>query len=186
MIKAILEYFNKLWYNLCRIEGRVRSMNNVYSANDIATFILCWFASRDKNITNLKLQKLLYFCEAYYMNLTGKSQLFDDNFNALTYGPVALNVYNRYKSFLNHPIVINQDECRDIDNPDVKQSVEKTCEFFGNFSSSYLVALTHLKNSPWNKVWHKNGETSNYGKDGIISKEETKSWFRKEFLDESE
>lgn len=55
-------------------------------------------------ISNLYLQKLLYFLDIFYILDTRKhskngKQLFNDEFEAWTYGPVLRDVYEEYKSF---------------------------------------------------------------------------------------
>lgn len=179
MKKNILKVFLKIIK-----KSKVMKMKERITANDIATLIIEWFNKESKTITNLKLQKLLYFCEAYYMNLTDSSQMFEDNFNALTYGPVALPVYNRFKTFINYPISLDSSKIEIINDDDINQSIETVCSHFENYTASQLVALTHMEGSPWYKVWHQNNEISNYGTKGIIPKNETKKWFMETFLDE--
>lgn len=198
MIKKILEYFTKLWYSLFikgrRVENKLRKkesgkMKHKYKALDVAKCLLYLAKSKNIEITNLKLQKLLYFCEAYYMCITDENQMFEENFNALTYGPVILKVYNKYKTWLSHPIELDDDDSCMVfeisaeENEKYKETINSVLEQFGPLKSSQLVALTHMKGSPWDEVWKKNNETSDYGTNGIIPKDKTKDWFRREFID---
>lgn len=188
MWKNVIVFLTDLWYDLVKIWGD--KMVEKYSAMTVAKTLIHLARSRGINdITNLKLQKLLYFCEAYYMCITEKSQMFDDNFNALTFGPVVLNVYNNYKSNLSYPIEImeNDDFISENGSPVAKEyidTINQVLESFGTMKASQLVALTHMADSPWEKIWKKNNEMSNYGTDGIIPKKETETWFRKVFIDE--
>ena len=47
-------------------------------------------------MTNLRLQKLLYFAQGWYLARYGKP-LFSDEIEAWTYGPVVPEVYQTYK-----------------------------------------------------------------------------------------
>ncbi len=49
------------------------------------------------DFTNLKLQKLMWFCCINYLRET-KSRLINENFYAWQYGPVLLPVYEKYKN----------------------------------------------------------------------------------------
>lgn len=188
MLKNGILFCTNLWYDLIKIWGD--KMEEKYSAMTVARTLIHLAHSKGiSDITNLKLQKLLYFCEAYYMNATDKCKMFDENFNALTFGPVVLEVYNNYKSNLSYPIEIMEDDGFIIENSsetsrDYINTINQILESFGSMKASQLVALTHMTDSPWEKVWKKNREVSNYGTDGIIPKEETKNWFRKVFVDE--
>lgn len=64
---------------------------NRYSALAVAKFIL----SR-RPMTNLRLQKTLYFIQVAFL-LTRERGIFDDEIEAWQYGPVVPSVYNEYK-----------------------------------------------------------------------------------------
>jgi len=70
-----------------------------YKATDIANWFLCHI-DRDAgdSITHLKLQKLLYYAQAWCIVLSGKS-LFEDDFEAWSHGPVLPGIYHDYKHF---------------------------------------------------------------------------------------
>lgn len=187
MIKAILEYFNNLWYNLFRI-GEVKVMdkekNNKISILTVANYVIYYLNQKGQKITQLKLQKLLYFIEAYNM-VCGNPPMFSEKFKAYTYGPLCFEVYNYYKIFGGKPINV----CDEIDEQTkeklapYKDIIDAVCDTFGDLSAAQLVNLTHEKNSPWYNVWHRNGG-KNSSELGIIEKDLTAKWFRKQFTDE--
>lgn len=49
-------------------------------------------------ITNLKLQKLLYYVQGFYIALEGRV-LFDDEIEAWTHGPVVREMYQAYQMY---------------------------------------------------------------------------------------
>lgn len=151
-------------------------MNNTVKILDVAKYIVCKFNNEMGNlsITQLKLQKLLYFIEAYYMAKYDKDKLYEENFLAWTYGPVCKKVYDRYKIFMDSQIV---EDCNisSVDFGDeINKSIEYVFEHFGRLSATNLIMLTHLKSSPWD-------ETNKDGK-SVIKKEKTKEWFKMVFL----
>ncbi len=76
----------------------------MYDINQIADYFI---EKVDENIgdviTNLKLQKLLYFAWAWYLTLY-KKELFEDSPESWKYGPVFKKVYQRFKGRSNHAI----------------------------------------------------------------------------------
>lgn len=71
---------------------------NLYDANDIAMYIINKCHDENIFITNLKLQKILYFVQAIFVKNTNHF-CFKDNMEAWTYGPVVPSVYRVYKRF---------------------------------------------------------------------------------------
>jgi uncharacterized phage-associated protein len=64
-------------------------------------------------ITNLKLQKVLYYAQGWHLGLHGRP-LFPEKFQAWIHGPAIPRIYGEYKQFGFQPIVKNIDGC-DID-----------------------------------------------------------------------
>lgn len=91
------------------------------------------------DITNLKLQKLLYFANLLNISILGKP-LFQDKIEAWDLGPVVREVYHRYKCFNDHKIdednVCSKDE-------NLANIVECVILMFGAFPASRLVNITH-------------------------------------------
>ena len=132
-------------------------------------------------ISNLKLQKLMYFVEAYYMSKTGEKRLYDTEWSAWDYGPVNKKLYNYFKKYGSMEITLGEEEKSKIEllNSENKECIKKVYEVLGKFSAFELVTLTHLPDSPWDKL--KNSGKYNFDKlnDSIIKKEETRDWFDK-------
>ncbi len=73
-------------------------MKNV---NIVAEEIISYFNSKSAPISNLVLQKFLYFLQKEYF-IENKSLLFDENFLAFKYGPVIESVWKTYKNYGNN------------------------------------------------------------------------------------
>lgn len=146
---------------------------SMISALCVAKKIICRMNETGKEITQLKLQKLLYFTEAYYMATYNKNELFKEKFYAWTYGPVCKEVYDEYKMYLSSPIPAS--ECNNLPllNENVEESIVKVCDVLGDLSSSQLIQLTHMQSSPWSKL--------NSFRNDCISKIDTREWFAKVF-----
>lgn len=138
-----------------------------------AKYIISYFNENKKEVTNLKLQKLLYFLEAIYMVLEDENSLFDEEFYAWDFGPVNDKVYQIYKFYGNFPISL--DEKINI-NPNNKKYIEELFKNFSEFKAYELVSISHQDGSPWSEI---NKKYDSDIPDGIkIEKIETKKWFK--------
>lgn len=139
-------------------------------------------------ITNLKLQKLMYFVEAYYM-VDNKEQLelFDTGWSAWDYGPVNKKLYKYYKKYGSMPILLSHEEIDKIKElPEINRKyIDKIFNIFSNFTAFELVTLTHLDGSPWSELYKENNREKRYDfaqlNESEIDKEITRDWFEKEF-----
>ena len=76
---------------------KVNNSSGEISALELARYVI-WYADENHvRITQLKLQKLLYFIQIEFIKQRG-TMLFDDPFEAWTYGPVVRDVYYEYCS----------------------------------------------------------------------------------------
>ena len=66
--------------------------SDIVSVFDVA----CYVMSRVKECTTMKLQKLLYYCQAWYLVWNDKP-LFSENIEAWANGPVIRELYNFHK-----------------------------------------------------------------------------------------
>ena len=141
----------------------------MYSALDVSRFIINYSNDKDYGISNLKLQKILYLVQAYYLIRKG-SPCFSDAIEAWDFGPVVPAVYHEYKQYGSGDIpyissyiqydrkdiwnthrVDFQDSIIDTDD---KKIIMEVVDKFKDFSASDLVALTHNQ-SPWINAYKK-------------------------------
>lgn len=116
------------------------------TALDIANWFL---ASIDReagdSITPLKLQKLVYYAQAWSLALRGES-LFEEDFQAWAHGPVVESVYQAYRShgWNSLPAPDNAPELE----PAVEDFLMEILEVYGGFSAKHLELMTHGE-QPW-------------------------------------
>ncbi len=119
----------------------------VSNAKDVAQNILLFSQEHGDVLTNLKLQKLLYYCQGWHLALKDNELLFTDPIQAWIKGPVIPNVYHQYKDFKWQPIVIE-----DQDAPALAEGsteiVKEVLEVYGGYSAYQLELMTH-EESPW-------------------------------------
>lgn len=134
---------------------------NAYDPRSIANLMLDEADRRGLRITNLALQKLLYFAHGIHLTKT-KKPLVSGYFEAWQYGPVHPSVYRAFKSSGAAPIAtraVGRDpltgKSRDLPNPTdlhVVDLVSDVMKSYGHMSPGRLVDLSHAKKSPWSVV----------------------------------
>lgn len=70
----------------------------IYNALDIAGYLVVRADEVDSNISTIKMQSLLYFCQAYFLIEKGKP-CFGDNIIATKNGPMVNRVWDEFKKF---------------------------------------------------------------------------------------
>ena len=70
---------------------------------DIADYFVRLANETGDYISNLKLQKLVYYAQAWYLAISDEA-LFEEDFEAWVHGPVIPELYQEYKSFGWRPI----------------------------------------------------------------------------------
>lgn len=107
-----------------------------------------------EGITNLKLQKMLFFSQAAYLALFDGKPLFPDEFEAWGLGPVIPAIYRKYKPLAgdqaNRPII----EDFRCEEEDLLNYLENIWKLFGKYSASELVHMSHAKGTPWQQVYN--------------------------------
>lgn len=115
-------------------------------ANTVAKFFLWKASQEDKQITNKKIQKLLYYAQAWNLAIKDKP-LYSDKIEAWIHGPTVRSVYDEYKRFGFNPIdiFINEKEIEPLKDNDLLNDV---WNIYGKYDASYLETLTHSE-QPW-------------------------------------
>jgi uncharacterized phage-associated protein len=101
----------------------------------------------NEQITNLKLQKLLYYAQAWYLALYG-CKLFDDDIEAWVHGPVVARVFGDFKGYRWNPIDVPIIEASP---QNVSDHVREVLESYGGLGASALERLTHTE-LPWREA----------------------------------
>lgn len=122
-----------------------------YTAGQIAEYMLFKAAEEGKPITNKKLQKLVYYSQAWSLALNGK-RLFKEKIEAWVHGPAIRSLYGTYKRYGFNVIdkKIDTDLVKSISKDD-KLFLDRIWKVYGRFDSIYLELLTHSE-SPWQEA----------------------------------
>ena len=135
----------------------------LYNALDVARFTINYTWKINKPISNLKLQKILYFIQADYLANTDKGPCFIDEIEAWDFGPVVPSVYHEFKKYVSsfiHKIntyldmknglwdakMVKYDD-KKIEGSD-KEIIIDVIKMLVPYSAGRLVEITH-RQKPW-------------------------------------
>ncbi len=132
----------------------------MYTAIEVAQYVISYCTEKEAPISNLKLQKILYYLQVHYVKK--ESALFAEDFYAWPYGPVVPEVYytfsgygaskirNRYKSQIDRK---------------TKETIIPIIERLRAITPWELVKMTHAPGGPWDMVFNKGIDST-----GVIDK----------------
>ena len=142
---------------------------------DIANFFLK-IVDRDSGstITPLKLQKILYYAQGYFLAYYDQ-ELFPEDFQAWAHGPANEQIYDKYKEFGCQSIPAPKESIPEIPNK-ISDFLTDIWETFGIYDGKYLEQQTH-KEDPW--IIARNGIAPGERCTNIIAKESMKTFFKK-------
>jgi uncharacterized phage-associated protein len=134
-----------------------------YDGRAVANYVLDVCAERGTPLTNLSLQKIVFFCHAWCLGRL-KKPLIRHEFEAWEYGPVLPYLYRDFSGFGAEPITsravgINpstgsKEIVRANFEADITPLLDEVVAFYGRRTSSELVRLSHVPGGPWFNVWN--------------------------------
>jgi len=98
-------------------------------------------------VTHLKVQKLLYFAQAWHMMTLGRP-LFEEDMQAWPHGPVAPSVWHEFKQYGWQALPVLEGNCDEGLEEDTLSVLEQVKEIYGPYSAKKLEAMTHAER-PW-------------------------------------
>ncbi len=118
-------------------------------------------------ISNLKLQKLVYYAQGFYSAIFDKP-LFNEEISAWTHGPVVPDLYHQYKHHgSNHIPPIDNFDTGSL-TKDEFELIKEVYDVFGQYSAWKLRNMTH-EESPW---------LDHEADAGVIPKEDISEYFK--------
>lgn len=146
-----------------------------HTASQVAKWFLAYnrIAAADDGaeyISNLKLQKLLYYAQGCFLAATG-SPIFSDDIVAWQHGPVVESVYHEYKSNGANGIIFDEDFDFLQFNRDENDLLQEVYNTFGQYSAWKLRDMTHSE-TPW-RVTPQNS---------VIPQDVIRDYFKQEYI----
>jgi uncharacterized phage-associated protein len=116
---------------------------------DVARYFLSKsIPNTPRAITHLKLQKLIYYAQGWYLGFTGNA-LFDQDIEAWVHGPVSPDLYQVYKMYGSNEIYPEKfDNSHSVFTQLQLDILDAVWEAYGEYSGKYLEESTHQE-LPW-------------------------------------
>ena len=135
----------------------------MYDVRDIANFTLDIADERKIKITNLALQKLLYFVHGWFYSMYNQP-LIKNKFEAWRYGPVQRVIYDQFKVFKGaaiegvratylNPLTGNPIFRPPVVNPEHAEIIRGVLQKYERYTTGELVDESHVEDGPWEYVW---------------------------------
>lgn len=125
------------------------------NVNDVVDYIVLKMDEGRVGLTLLKLQKLLFYVQAWSLALRNE-RAFDARFQAWVHGPVSRGVFDRFKDTHSlYDVVgrmsVRQDFRSEALPQPLREHIDEVLETYARYSGSQLEAMTHQE-EPWIKA----------------------------------
>ncbi|RKD73647.1 putative phage-associated protein [Sinobaca qinghaiensis] len=105
---------------------------------------------RDTQVSPLKLQKLLYYAQAWNSAIKGDS-MFNEEIEAWVHGPVVSDVYKHFRDYGYQPInEFNPKEIKKIKS-EHRELLDAVWNAYGHYDAKELEEMTHQE-PPWKEA----------------------------------
>jgi uncharacterized phage-associated protein len=140
-----------------------------FDGRAVANHILDHCEVQGRGLTNLSLQKVIYFCHVWSLIDLNKP-LVKHHFEAWKFGPVLQYLYREFKEFNNRPIkaramALDQytgEKCiaHCVFDEETATLITRVTDFYTRLTASDLIELSHVKGGPWDQVWNHKGRVN--------------------------
>lgn len=137
-----------------------------YDGRQVANYVLDRCDHVGRSVTNLALQKIVYFCHVWSLIQLGRP-LIRHAFEAWEFGPVLPYLYRDFRDFDRQPITQRSMAFDPLSGAsriveyefeaDVEALLSRTVDFYSRLSAGDLVRLSHAEGGPWDQVWNHAG-----------------------------
>lgn len=136
---------------------------------DVAKYVL----AHTGQITTMKLQKLVYYCQAWSLGWDGVP-LFSEDFQAWANGPVCPELFDKHRG----RFVVDSDLLKDVPeysfDSDAIDTMDSVLNYYGDKEPQWLSELTH-KEAPWKEA--RVGVPSGASCSEIVTKESMQQYY---------
>ena len=145
------------------------SLDGGFDGRAIANYVLDYCEAKHRSVTNLALQKVLFFCHAEFL-VRKKIPLIKHQFEAWQHGPVLQYLYSEFKIFEGKPITSRATSLDPTTgkrvtviyafDAETRQFLEEVADIYTKLDAWQLVKLSHAEGGPWDKAWNHGGITN--------------------------
>lgn len=124
-----------------------------FSAAAVANAFLKLAKDSGSELSNMQLQKLVYFAHGFTLALLDKPLIYSD-VQAWQYGPVYPKLYKKLRRYGSGRVTELLDSEDEIPVPsDFSEVIKGVWKAYGSMSAGQLSARTHAPDTPWSLSW---------------------------------
>lgn len=149
-----------------------------YDVFGVYRFVVNYSNEKDYNISHLKLHKLLYFIQAYFL-VEKRRPCFEDDFEAWDFGPAIPRVYKEFAQYggCNIPKIIDGRIGNEIKSckfdPNDEKDIKEIVDVFSGYTATALYKLISYQ-GPWKDCYM-------LKKNNVITKEAIINYYSKSY-----
>ena len=140
----------------------------MYNAIEVAKFVISYCTSMETPVSNLQLQKILYYLQVFF--LRNGFPLFNEDFYAWQHGPVVPEVYYMFSGY-------GASKIQNLYSTEIDQATQAAMlpiiEQLRLIDPWTLVNMTHRKNQPWDRVFNDKIDPSGLMDKRLIAMDDT-------------
>ena len=140
-----------------------------HDVRSIANFVLDQADSRALSLSNMQINKIVYFLHAEYLVSHG-NPLVSAKIEAWQHGPVFRELYREFKSFADQAITSRAGSINPLSGTKEISTycltgpesafLEKLVDRYAAMSAAALRAQSHVEGGPWDLVWNHEAEVN--------------------------
>lgn len=122
------------------------------TAYEIANYLVYLMNDVCDDLSNMKLNKILYYAQGHFLVKTGHT-LFPDSIEAWDHGPIIYDVYSQYKANADAPIKSWDAALINHLSDEEQNFLIDIARTYSKYTASALRNMTHVPNGPWDKAY---------------------------------
>lgn len=150
-------------------------MDNIF---DVAEFVIEHSTKEDKELSTMRLHKLLYYCQAWHIVFEGE-EMFSDPFHAWASGPIAPTIMDKHKGVFSVSPGFFQG-CAQRVSYKAQTTIEAVLQAYGLLSGIQLCTVS-VRESPWQNARRKSGAIPGYATDILVSIEDMEKFYSQQY-----
>jgi uncharacterized phage-associated protein len=140
-----------------------------YDVRAIANLVLDFAERAEIDVTNVTINKIVFFLHAWYLVKTG-NPLVSAKIEAWEYGPVFRELYGEFKQCGREPIsgratrrnpsTAQKEVCKENFSYEDLQFIKPLLQKYLALSAGKLIELSHVRGGPWDQVYNHTSESN--------------------------
>ena len=147
---------------------------------DVAEFVIeyCGEDGNHKELSTMRLHKLLYYCQAWHIVFEGE-EMFSDPFHAWASGPISSTIMDKHKGVFSVFPGFFQG-CAQRVSYRAQTTIEAVLQEYGTLSGIQLCTIS-MREDPWQKARKTSGSIPGYASDTTISIEDMEKFYSQQY-----